>query len=182
MNRHYFIAIPIPQEIKEQINECRLTNAEHLFFKKWVHFEDYHITLVFLGHANEFQLKKINEEMAGVHKQFSPFHLTISHFGTFGNEQKPRVFWAGINESKLLMELQKSIYDRCTNVGFSLETRPYSPHLTLARKWNGIDEYNQSNFQLKEEVTFEVNSFSLFETHMERSPKYKTLYNWTFNL
>jgi RNA 2',3'-cyclic 3'-phosphodiesterase len=180
MNRHYFIAVPIPKEIKEQINEWRQNNQDQLHFKNWVHLDDYHITLVFLGHVNEMQLIKLEKVMNAIQKQFSPFSLTISHVGTFGNAQKPRIFWAGIKESKALIQLQKTIYECCEKVGFSLDKRPYSPHLTLARKWNGEELFVQSDFQFEQTMTFEVQSFSLFETHLDKSPKYEVRKNWTF--
>lgn len=50
---HYFFALLLPQDIKSYLQEkCEQIKMDFPF-KRWVHHEDYHITLAFLGHASE---------------------------------------------------------------------------------------------------------------------------------
>ncbi len=60
MNResHYFFALELPESCKNKLNEWAGTIKEAYSFKSWVHPEDYHITLAFLGFAEEERLKK----------------------------------------------------------------------------------------------------------------------------
>ncbi len=46
---HYFIAVPLTAEAKQAIARFSSNAAPSLPFRTWVHEEDYHITLAFLG-------------------------------------------------------------------------------------------------------------------------------------
>jgi 2'-5' RNA ligase len=43
------------------------------------------------------------------------------------------VFWAGIRASPTVAELASSLDTACAELGIAPETRPFAPHLTLAR-------------------------------------------------
>lgn len=47
MEPHYFVAITLPNHIKEVLSNYREEMQEELPFRSWVHKEDYHITLSF---------------------------------------------------------------------------------------------------------------------------------------
>ena len=51
MELHYFVAITLPNHIKEMLSNYKEDMQEELQFRSWVHKEDYHITLSFLGSA-----------------------------------------------------------------------------------------------------------------------------------
>ncbi len=59
MEPHYFVAITLPNYIKEVLSNYKEDMEEELPFRSWVHKEDYHITLSFLGSATEEQLEGI---------------------------------------------------------------------------------------------------------------------------
>ncbi|WMT42096.1 2'-5' RNA ligase family protein [Paenibacillus sp. D2_2] len=48
-NWRLFIAIPIPSAVKQVIADWCEEQRDQLSFRKWVHQEDYHITVQFLG-------------------------------------------------------------------------------------------------------------------------------------
>ncbi|MGR5883284.1 2'-5' RNA ligase family protein [Bacillus cereus] len=52
MELHYFVAITLPNHIKEMLYNYKEDMQEELQFRSWVHKEDYHITLSFLGECN----------------------------------------------------------------------------------------------------------------------------------
>ena len=55
---HYFWAVKLPDCVKRSIRD-ELNNVQHIFqFQRWVHREDYHITLAFLGAADEQRLQE----------------------------------------------------------------------------------------------------------------------------
>jgi RNA 2',3'-cyclic 3'-phosphodiesterase len=178
VNKHYFIAIQLPQQIRAHLVKWRETNESSLSFKSWVHPLDYHFTLVFLGHVEQEHLQNLKGKMKEELKRHKPFTLTISHFGVFGLQERPRVFWAGVNESLPLISLQKGVYHLCTELGFSLEKRSYSPHLTIARKWQGKQDFALSQFHIKHSLTFDVDAIHLYETNMHQSPKYEIKETW----
>jgi len=44
------------------------------------------------------------------------------------------IWWAGLREDKPLMDLQRGLSDNLRAAGFALESRKYSPHITLGRE------------------------------------------------
>ena len=53
--------------------------------------------------------------------------------GFFPNERRPRVVWCGVHGSDNLAKLARDMEARVEALGIERETRPYTPHLTLAR-------------------------------------------------
>lgn len=174
MARHYFIAVKLPNEIKTVLAEWKEMIAETALFRSWVHKEDYHITLSFLGSVEEEQLKKLKQDLqqlAGI----SRFSLTLQGCHTFGRKEQPRVFWVGVEEERALIDLQKQVYTICEQNGFQLETRPYHPHITVARKWKGEEKFDEKQLSVVPLHTFEVETVTLYETHVDQVPKYEAI-------
>lgn len=178
---HYFLALALPSETKELLYKWREMLEPRLPFKSWVHPEDLHITLAFLGgQASIKQLTAIKKQMPEIAKQHESFTLQLNGLGIFGKSDSPRILWAGVEESELLHVLQKDIYEACIDIGFSLDKRPFTPHITMARKWKAESPFVQT--QLKEIVQpkedksiFKAEHFVLYQTHLNRSPKYQPL-------
>ena len=127
-----FIAIEIPSEIRKGfaafLSELRAVAPT----AKWVRAENLHVTLKFLGHTDPSNLEKIVNALRAI-RNSQPVTLEFRGLGFFPNERRPRVFWAGMDSSPNLQPLGQDI-DRSMNaLGFSLEERPFAPHLTLAR-------------------------------------------------
>ncbi|WP_243386003.1 RNA 2',3'-cyclic phosphodiesterase [Bacillus kexueae] len=173
MNPHYFIAVDLPEEVALKIdNWCRKNNRES--FKTWVHKEDYHLTLAFLGGiADKILKEQLVQEVASTVRAFSPFSLTLSQLQTFGLPYSPRVLWFGVYPSKELEQLRKQIYTVCENLGFQLDQRPFTPHITLARKWHAKTPYHPLEHEVIKNTIFHVDGVYLFETHPLNSPKYR---------
>jgi 2'-5' RNA ligase len=177
---HYFLAIPIPQATKQLYLEWRQLVKEKLPFKSWVHHEDYHITLMFLGDAPFSKIQEVKTEMKRIANKHHAFPLQLKGLGTFGKNESPRIFWSGLDVPKELIEMQRDIFDACVDVGFNLDKRPYHPHMTLARRWQSELDFPHAElsqlFQPKEELlAFQVENIVLYQTHLNRSPKYQPL-------
>lgn len=98
---------------------------------KFTRPDNIHLTLAFLGECDEAQKRlaqSVMDEMV-----FTPFAVKINRLGYF-RRNGGDIWWAGLQESKLLLYLQKDITNRLINRGFMLESRKYSPHITLARQ------------------------------------------------
>ncbi|MGV3465629.1 MAG: RNA 2',3'-cyclic phosphodiesterase [Heyndrickxia sp.] len=171
---HYFFALLLPQHIKNYLQEkCEQIKMEFPF-KKWVHPEDYHITLAFLGHALEDQLEKADMYIKDKLQHSNGFELTLQKLGGFGRQESPRIFWADTKESQELNNVRKLVYDSCSKAGFQLDPRPFKPHITLARNWLGNDRFSLESLNqfALEEITFMANHVVLYETHLDKTPKY----------
>jgi RNA 2',3'-cyclic 3'-phosphodiesterase len=177
MERHVFIALEIPASIKCKLEEVCSKIKNDYSFKTWVHPEDYHITLAFLGKIESGRLDDLKIRLKENVMKLHTFPLEINHFGFFGHEDHPRIFWAGMKSQPDLYELQSKVALSCKEVDIPLEKRPYSPHVTLARK---LQEQMSSPFNSNkwweiygQSMPFFSEKVVIYETHFEKTPKYK---------
>jgi 2'-5' RNA ligase len=93
--------------------------------------ENMHLTLAFLGECGKEQTEAAKEAMKSVN--LNCFTLTIERIGRF-NRDSGDIWWAGANEGKDLIALQKELSIKLRSLGFMLDDRRYSPHITLGRE------------------------------------------------
>ncbi|MBB5355112.1 2'-5' RNA ligase [Anoxybacillus mongoliensis] len=169
---YYFLAVPVPSEVKKQLHH--FMSQWKAPFRLFVHEEDYHITLAFLGKVTEEERKQIAERMPEAVRKHKAFSLQLSEVYSFGS----RILWYGVKEESCLFSLRQDVYDVCKKIGFSLDARPFTPHITLAKKWNGSFPFSLETYPRKmggEDVQFFVHDVVLYETHVNETPKYKPL-------
>jgi RNA 2',3'-cyclic 3'-phosphodiesterase len=177
---HFFYALELPGEVKEVLNKTITELQQALPYKTWVHPQDLHITLAFLGNAAASQIEAANNLIdSALSRQFE-FELQIDHFGIFGRKDSPRIFWAGLEKSESLAMLREDVFAACLSAGFKLETRPFSPHITLARKWTGESPFTYKliediNLFKDEKINFQAKRVVLYRTHLGKSPKYEPI-------
>ncbi len=68
------------------------------------------------------------------------FSLIFDGVGCFPNTVRPRVVWAGVRGAPALVDLQQRLEDGLSAAGFKKEERAFSPHLTLGRVRDGVNE------------------------------------------
>ena len=177
---HYFFAVRLPEWIKKTMHDQMMEITSVFHFKRWVHRADYHITLAFLGAVEEKRLLAALQLVGEALQEKRSFPLRIERLDIFGNERSPRIFFAGVNDESQLYALQKTVYEQCTAAGFTLETRPYHPHITLARKWSATSEFTialleQCNPFGETPLSFQVEEVVLYKTNIEKTPKYEPI-------
>jgi RNA 2',3'-cyclic 3'-phosphodiesterase len=127
-----FIAIAIPEEIRAAVaavlQEFRAVAPQ----AKWVRAENLHVTLKFLGETPAEKLGALQTALARVDSP-QAVQLDFRGLGFFPNEKRPRVIWAGMEASANLQALVADVDQATHRLGFPLEERPFTPHLTLAR-------------------------------------------------
>ncbi|MDO8281708.1 MAG: RNA 2',3'-cyclic phosphodiesterase [Thermodesulfovibrionia bacterium] len=128
-----FIAIELPEEIKESLAETQRELQKYGADIRWVRPENIHLTLKFLGDTAEDHIKKISENLSGVCKGFKVFNLEMTGLGVFPGTMSPKVLWAGLIGSNNIIDLQKEIESSMAEIGFKPENRVFSPHLTIGR-------------------------------------------------
>ncbi|WP_064092695.1 RNA 2',3'-cyclic phosphodiesterase [Rossellomorea aquimaris] len=179
LKTHYFFALSLPEDTKERIQELTQRAWTQDSFKKWVHPDDYHITLAFLGDSSSHQLNDAIEHIEAKVRSLSSFSLELKQFGTYGKVDSPRILWMGIHYSQPLHLLRELVYDGCKDVGFQLDSRPFSPHITLGRKWNMGIPFSPATLEgtiLHTTERFSINEVVLYRTHIDRSPKYEAIH------
>ncbi|MFA6078363.1 MAG: RNA 2',3'-cyclic phosphodiesterase [Candidatus Omnitrophota bacterium] len=129
-----FIAIELSDEIKEGLSMVQ----SHLKYSgadvKWVETDNIHLTLKFLGEADEDKVKRITSALDAIGSATHPFDISVKEIGAFPRIEHPRVVWAGLDkgaeESKLLAG---TIDEKMSEIGFQKEERAFSPHMTIGR-------------------------------------------------
>ena len=95
--------------------------------------ENLHITLVFLSECGMKQVSAVKTAMDIVN--FEPFEILIERVGRFGRGgQNESLWWAGARENTALLGLQRDLTDNLAAAGFALDSRRFSPHITLGRR------------------------------------------------
>ncbi len=130
-----FIAIELPDELKLELIqlEARLRLGEQPWVK-WVDPYSIHLTLKFLGSIATDRTGEITRAMEAAAQGIPPFRLEVKDLGIFPNLRRVQVAWVGIGgEVDKLGQLQQRIESNLVPLGFAPESRPFTPHLTLAR-------------------------------------------------
>lgn len=113
-----------------------------------------HLTLVFLGNTDAGTRLGIERACDGL--QAAAFTLTLDQIGYW---PKPRIVWLGATTTPpALNELVVQLNAVASRSGFAVDTRPYAPHITLARKARALKA------RAVEPLAWEARSFSLMES------------------
>ncbi len=130
-----FIAIELPTELKEGLAqlEAQLKQGKPSAVK-WVDPSGIHLTLKFLGNIALDRISAITRVLEETTRELSPFQLKVTGLGGFPNLKRVQVAWVGIGgEVDKLGQLQQRIESSLAPLGFTTESRRFTPHLTLAR-------------------------------------------------
>ena len=99
-----------------------------------------HLTLKFLGDMDEQVIDPLLVAVEQAIGRQTAVNVPLERLGAFPRSQSPRVLWVGPSENwergaeaKRIAEIHGAIEQACEGLGFLRETKPFSPHLTLAR-------------------------------------------------
>jgi 2'-5' RNA ligase len=130
-----FIAIELSPEIKQALEriQSRL-KAKSRASAKWVEPESIHLTLKFLGNIDTEKVSEIIDLLEKAVSGTGALDLEVGGVGVFPNPGRVRVVWVGLGgDIERLSRLQKQVESSLEPLGFTVEARGFSPHLTLAR-------------------------------------------------
>lgn len=121
-----FTGLELPLDVRTRLS---LLSAP-LSGAKWVEAENLHLTLRFLGDIDNRTADEFIESI--VPFTVEPFEMTLSGLGVFGS-QRPDVIWVGAEPKDLLARLNHWHERAARAAGLEPDTRPFVPHVTLAR-------------------------------------------------
>ena len=126
-----FTAIDLPADMLEKLGAF-LARVRPLAKLRWTELENLHITTKFIGEWPEARLAEMKTALHGV-QQAEPIRISVRGVGWFPDLRRPHVFWAGVEGGEPLANLAQATEKAVAALGVPVETRSYSPHLTLAR-------------------------------------------------
>ena len=182
-----FVAVPIPAALKRLAADWTDSLKRELpSFRKWVYTDDYHITLQFLGNVPQSRIQLLTEALKVALSTWrgrgASFELTIEGLGIFGRPKSPSILWAGIGgDTARLHELHGIVTAALAALGYQAEERAFSPHLTLARKYDGIAPFEAEHWVGRQSPAaasgaaqrFHVQEIVLYASHLGRIPMYE---------
>jgi 2'-5' RNA ligase len=127
-----FVALDLPDEVRASLSDLIVKLKPKSHGARWVQAANLHITLKFIGHVGAEKLGPIQHALEGIHSP-RPIDVTFRRMGFFPNDRRPRVVWCGVHASPNLANLAAEIDRSLGPLGVEAETRPFTPHLTLAR-------------------------------------------------
>ena len=129
-----------------------------------------HLTLAFAGSITASVRHCLESAAVNIHQ--APFELTLDHSGHW---HRPRIAWIGPTHTPpglwSLVGALRSAFETC---GLQADTRPYQPHVTLARKISRLENDTPIT-----PVPWSIRSFSLIESVTDpRGVIYQRLVSW----
>lgn len=124
-----FVALPIPEAVADLLLDLE-DGPDNL---RWVHADQLHLTLRFIGEVDGDAAEDIAAALSSV--AFGAFPLRLDGTGCFAH-RRHGALWAGVAPREPVSELAAKVERAVQAAGVTPETRAFHPHITLAR-WNG---------------------------------------------
>jgi 2'-5' RNA ligase len=99
---------------------------------RWVAPDNLHATVHFLGEIDVETRARVTSAL-GVSLPVRPIDAGLDQIGTFPPAGPPRVVWVSLTAADALRRVHAALGERLAGAGLPVETRPFSPHVTLAR-------------------------------------------------
>ncbi len=163
-----FIAIDIPEEVKETLGKLISQIKPSLPKIGWTKAQNIHLTIKFLGNIQSSQIPAVKMAMEEI-CMIPSFSLKGHGLGIFPNIKRPRVIWVGLQgELSPLKRIQFSIEKTLEKDGFKRETRGFHPHLTLGRIKSAVSQVKLLEL-LQEYKNFSTPAFEVKELILYKS-------------
>ena len=134
-----FVAVPLPDGVRAAAMRVQdeLRRACEGADIRWLRPDAMHLTLKFLGNVDEARLPAVGRALAEEIPRHAIGRLSLGGLGAFPAPQRARVVWLAVRDGAEALAAVAAAVDRTLGgLGFDVDARPYSPHLTLGRARN----------------------------------------------
>jgi 2'-5' RNA ligase len=121
-----FVGIPLQAAVVEELSAISMRLQSKADGLRWSASESWHITLQYLGNTTEYEC--IVAQLRQLRASSLP--IVLEGLGFF---DRAGIFFTGVSLTPELRSLQQCVAAATGLCGFIPETRPYHPHITLAR-------------------------------------------------
>lgn len=123
-----FTAIDLPPTVRETFASLQ---APHTLDAKWTSPDQFHVTLRFIGDADEEQAKCYEDQLSQI--EAPPVECIPYGLDAFPSRRDPSVLIVGLERTEDMHSVYQSVSTALEAEGLSPEERTYRPHVTLAR-------------------------------------------------
>lgn len=149
-----FLAVELPPPLKQALARLQADVRNRISRElspamriQWVRPDAIHLTLKFLGDIPEEQVDVLKSVVGNILGSVTPFSIEVAGLGVFPDLRAPRVLWVGLSGGDGpagLSHLATTIELSVAALGYPPESRPFNPHLTLARIKEGSREVGRA--------------------------------------
>lgn len=158
-----FVGIPLPPEVVRQLSALCARLRSPADGLRWPAPETWHITLQFLGSTSLEQYGCLALRLRGI--QMEPIRVELESPDIF---DRAGVFFAGVRLTPGLLALEERILAATQLCGFAADTRPYRPHITLARgQRQNIGALKTRVREQPDGAKFVAREFCMYESFLE---------------
>lgn len=159
-----FIGIPLAAAVIEELRAVSARLQSPGDGLRWTAPQSWHITLQFLGNTSPEQLACIVARLRALHSPSVP--VCLDELGCF---DRAGILFAGIRLTPELLSLQERITAATQPCGFIPETRPFQPHITLARSKGRQHNFDNLKTRIRRPANFTrfvTREFLLYESFL----------------
>jgi len=170
-----FVALPVPPPVAQALVALQPTPGDGV---RLLAAADFHLTLHFLGSREISPVREALQDVAGVRPS-----VTLTQPGQFRLNRRRRVLWIGVDSTEALTAIHAGTALALKAVGYEPESRPFRPHITLARLAASVptvvvDAFLASSVPVAA-AAFDCDRFALFRS--ETAPegaRYRVIESW----
>jgi len=161
-----FVGIPLAPVVLNELSKVTARLRSSTDDLRWTSSDFWHITLQFLGNSSPEQYPCLVAHLSQLKGSPVPIHL-----GRLGIFDRAGVFFAEVDATPSLVSLAEQILAATSHCGFVAETRPFHPHITLARakgqgRSRSLQELAQRVQRQPAFLHYVASEFLLYESHL----------------
>jgi 2'-5' RNA ligase len=166
-----FVAVDVPEHQRRVLERTVAPLREEVRGARWAPLANQHVTIKFLGSTPVELMEEVWEVIGSATAAREPAKVRLTEMGAFPTVRRARVLWCGMDDRAGLLPGMAGALDRGFEpLGFRVEKRVFTPHLTIARfRQPARLEGRLPSLPAEELDPFTVEAVGLYRSHL--SPK-----------
>lgn len=162
-----YIAIDFENKVKDYFDKITCSIKKHCTHGSFTTKNNFHMTIRFIGEADDLQIEKIKELLDKVVLKVNPFKLSVDNLGIF-TRKKTNILWIGIEENPILSQLHKELSALLKEAKLPFYDKVFMPHVTLGRRVElQSDSIELNNLTQYERISIPVKAITLMASKEE---------------
>ncbi len=149
---------------------------------KWVHPEQLHITVTFIGEVEENVARILIQQCHPLFASLSEIKLKFNKNLVFYHQQKPTVVGIKFETNDEILKLKEQTDTLLRNYNIKTEKRPFVPHITFGRVKQTFDTEAFRKYELElynNTKELEADRYSLYQSILNYSTGAQYIPLWT---
>lgn len=156
-----YIAINFEDDVKNYFTTITSSIKNHCIEGSFTERNNFHMTIRFIGEADDLQIEQLKEVIVMATSEVSPFQLRVNKLGVF-KRKKTNILWMGIEENVVISELHKDLSTLLREAKLPFYDKLFMPHITLGRRVQfQSDSIELNNLIIFNKITIPVKTISL---------------------